>query len=97
MTAYIITAPHSLCIRSSERTSERTCDERSEQAAKMIQKGFQDLGVPESNIYLLLSDTIRKEMDLNRIESFTSEWRQKLRNLVSPIDLLKNDFCFFII
>ena len=73
----IIAAPHSKCYNS----NVRTCDLRAKYAAETLfdiaKHTYNDVDVE-----LFLSDTYRNVSDLNRDESYNTEWRVLLRNTI---------------
>ncbi len=72
----IITAPHAYCTPGSK---VRMCDTFAEDAALEIYACLLERG---HSVELLLSDTIRSVSDLNRIESRTTTYRQRLSGLL---------------
>lgn len=71
--AIIITVPHGLC----ENITSRQCDLRANSCADM----FLDV-IPRDDfiVKVFKSDILRRNLDLNRVESYNYKWRQSVRD-----------------
>ncbi len=72
----IITAPHSACLKPA---LYRDCDLRAAQSAGLLHDA---LSVVCDDVTLLLSDTHRDKMDLNRAESRDTDWWRRLQKVI---------------
>jgi hypothetical protein len=90
----IITAPHSYCLPSSILPF-RHCDRSAHRMAVEIVRALrQEQKIPKQNIKLLLSNVLRSQMDLNRIESKNSDFQQALTPYLQEASVLMDVHSF---